>query len=83
MAKAESIDITFQTLYSELVQRSLDETFRSEFSSEGRFVAAEVKGRKYWYFDAPKEGVAKSGAMSARTTIRKLRSASKPEESGV
>jgi hypothetical protein len=48
------IDITYQTLYSELVQRSLDESFTSEFSSNGRFVAVEVKGKKYWYFDTPK-----------------------------
>ncbi|MEI9923538.1 MAG: GSU2403 family nucleotidyltransferase fold protein [Bradyrhizobium sp.] len=54
MAQADGLDITFQTLYSELVQRSLDESFTSEFSAEGRFVAVEVKGRKYWYFDTPK-----------------------------
>ncbi|WP_398480291.1 GSU2403 family nucleotidyltransferase fold protein [Tardiphaga sp.] len=54
MAKAAGVDITFQTLYSELVQRSLDDSFTSEFSSDGRFVAVEVKGRKYWYFDTPK-----------------------------
>jgi hypothetical protein len=54
MAKTDGLDITFQTLYSELVQRSLDESFTSEFSSAGRFVAVEVKGRKYWYFDMPK-----------------------------
>ena len=51
---ADGLDIVFQTLYSELVQRSLDESFTSEFSSEGRFVAVEVKGKKYWYFDTPK-----------------------------
>lgn len=54
MAKAAGVDITFQTLYSELVQRSLDDSFTSGFSSDGRFVAVEVKGRKYWYFDTPK-----------------------------
>jgi hypothetical protein len=54
MAKTDGLDITYQTLYSELVQRSLDESFTSEFSSEGRFVAVEVKGRKYWYFDTPR-----------------------------
>lgn len=48
------LDITYQTLYSELVQRSLDESFTSEFSSNGRFVPVEVKGKKYWYFDTPK-----------------------------
>jgi hypothetical protein len=54
MAPTQRLDITYQTLYSELVQRSLDETFTSEFSSNGRFVAVEVKEKKYWYFDTPK-----------------------------
>lgn len=54
MASSQRLDITYQTLYSELVQRSLDESFTSEFSSNGRFVGVEVKGRKYWYFDTPK-----------------------------
>jgi len=54
MAPNQRLDITYQTLYSELVQRSLDESFASEFSSSGRFVAVEVKGKKYWYFDTPK-----------------------------
>jgi hypothetical protein len=54
MAKNDSLDVSYQTLYSELAQRSLDESFTSEFSSEGRFVAVEVKRKKYWYFDTPK-----------------------------
>ena len=32
MALAQRLDITYQTLYSELVQRSLDESFIAEFS---------------------------------------------------
>ncbi|MFB9266968.1 GSU2403 family nucleotidyltransferase fold protein [Bradyrhizobium erythrophlei] len=54
MASTQRLDISYQTLYSELVQRSLDESFTSEFSSNGRFVAVEVKDKKYWYFDTPK-----------------------------
>ncbi|WFU14365.1 hypothetical protein [Bradyrhizobium sp. CB3481] len=54
MAPSQRFDITYQTLHSELVQRSLEESFTSEFSSKGRFVAVEVKGKKYWYFDTPK-----------------------------
>jgi hypothetical protein len=54
MATAPRLDISYQTLYSELVQRCLDESFASEFSSKGRFVPVEVKGKKYWYFDTPK-----------------------------
>ena len=51
MALNDSLDISYQTIYAELAQRSLDETFASEFSSNGRFVAVDVKGKKYWYFD--------------------------------
>jgi hypothetical protein len=54
MASNQRLDITYQTLYSELVQRSLDESFTCEFSSDGRFVAVAIKGKKYWYFDKPK-----------------------------
>nr|WP_218625823.1 GSU2403 family nucleotidyltransferase fold protein [Bradyrhizobium sp. dw_411] len=36
-----------------MVQRSLDDSFTSEFSADGRFVAVEVKKKKYWYFDTP------------------------------
>jgi hypothetical protein len=43
----------YQTLYSELAQRSLDAAFTAEFSTEGRFVTAQVKDRRYWYFDLP------------------------------
>ncbi len=53
MAAFPALDISYQTLYSELVQRSLDDSFKSEFSADGRFVAVEVKGKKYWYFDTP------------------------------
>ena len=56
MALNDSLDISYQTIYAELVQRSLDETFASEFSSNGRFVAVDVKGKKYWYFDTPRPG---------------------------
>jgi hypothetical protein len=69
MAPTQRLDITYQTLYSELVQRSLDESFTSEFSSNGRFVAVEIKSKKYWYFDTPKpEGIA---ATSVPLTILK------------
>lgn len=44
---------SYQILYSELAQRSLDASFTAEFSIDGRFVTAEVKDRRYWYFDLP------------------------------
>jgi hypothetical protein len=49
------IDFPYQTMYSELAQRALDAQFSDEFPLDGRFVAVEVKGRKYWYYDAAKQ----------------------------
>jgi hypothetical protein len=49
----QNISHTYQTLYSELSQRSLDGSFAGEFNVEGRFITAEVKRRRYWYFDLP------------------------------
>jgi hypothetical protein len=46
----------FQTLYSELVQRTLDDSFVTDFDVNGRFITNEVKGRRYWYFDGPAVG---------------------------
>ena len=45
------IDHPFRVLYSELAQRGLDAAFSADFSLEGRFVTAESRGRRYWYFD--------------------------------
>lgn len=50
----QSIDLTYQVLYSELTQRSLDAAFSSEFDLAGRFIKMESRGRKYWYFDTAK-----------------------------
>lgn len=48
------LDHVYQTLYSELAQRSLDAAFSSEFSVEGRFLEQQIDGRRYWYFDVAK-----------------------------
>ncbi|MCR6656482.1 MAG: GSU2403 family nucleotidyltransferase fold protein [Opitutus sp.] len=50
----QAVDLTYQVLYSELAQRSLDAAFSSEFDVEGRFIKMESRGRKYWYFDTAK-----------------------------
>jgi hypothetical protein len=52
----QALDHTYQTLYSELAQRTLDASFSTEFSTEGRFITMESRGRRYWYFDTQKEG---------------------------
>ena len=48
------IDLTYQVLYSELAQRSLDAAFSTDFDVSGRFIKMESRGRKYWYFDTAK-----------------------------
>lgn len=48
-----TIDLMFQTIYSELTQRALDAHFISDFSPNGSFVSVSDKGRDYWYFDEP------------------------------
>ena len=49
----KSIDLMYQTMLAELGQRSLDAAWTADFPPEGRFTPANVKGRKYWYFDIP------------------------------
>ncbi len=45
------VPLTYTTLYAELAQRALDGSFTSEFSTDGRFITQESRGRRYWYFD--------------------------------
>lgn len=49
------IDHIYQTVYSELAQRTLDARFSADFPIEGRFISMESGGRRYWYFDTAKE----------------------------
>ncbi|TDQ16193.1 hypothetical protein DEV91_13324 [Phyllobacterium brassicacearum] len=56
----QRIDTTYQVLYSELAQRTLDASFTSDFPIDGRFITMESRGRRYWYFDTAKEGGGKN-----------------------
>jgi hypothetical protein len=47
----KTIDLMYRTMFAELVQRSLDAAFETDFSTEGNFVRVPVKGRDYWYFE--------------------------------
>ncbi len=49
----KTLDLVYRTMFAELVQRSLDASFESEFSTAGNFVRVPVKGNDYWYFDEP------------------------------
>lgn len=56
MTKLKQIDISYRTMFAELVQRTLDARFQADFPLEGRFVTVPVKDRNYWYFDLPTPG---------------------------
>jgi len=43
-------DLLLYTTYAELLERCSASGFDAAFSEEGAFVAKEVKGRRYWYF---------------------------------
>uniref|UniRef100_UPI003BAA570B nucleotidyltransferase family protein n=1 Tax=Stappia sp. TaxID=1870903 RepID=UPI003BAA570B len=58
MKKSPEIDSMYKTMFSELMQRSVDGALVSEFSPEGSFIGTEVKGRKYWYYE-PRGGARK------------------------
>jgi hypothetical protein len=47
---AETISLTTQTMYAELVDRCAAAAFETEFPLNGSFVRVTVKGRGYWYF---------------------------------
>jgi hypothetical protein len=56
----KTLDHTYQVLYSELAQRTLDAQFSSDFPIDGRFVSMESGGRRYWYFDTARDGGGKN-----------------------
>lgn len=51
----QPIDHTYQVLYSELAQRTVDAQFSADFSIDGRFVSMESRGKRYWYFDTARQ----------------------------
>lgn len=46
----KEIDLAAQTLFAELLQRSLDAEFDSEYGEHGGFVRKKSKNREYWHF---------------------------------
>ena len=49
----KTIDLMYQTMLAELVQRSMDAAWTADFPPEGRFITAKVKDKRYWYIDIP------------------------------
>lgn len=50
----KTVDLVYRTMFAELVQRSLDASFETDFPTSGNFVRVPVKGRDYWYFEETK-----------------------------
>jgi hypothetical protein len=48
----DTVSLTVQTLYAELVDRCAAAAFKTEFPLRGGFVRVTIKGRGYWYFQA-------------------------------
>lgn len=46
----EEIDLAAQTMFAELLQRTLDAEFDAEFSEKGSFTRKKSKGRFYWHY---------------------------------
>lgn len=46
----QEIDLATQTMFAELLQRSLDAEFDADFPEKGTFVRKKSKGRYYWHF---------------------------------
>lgn len=46
----EELDLAAQTLFAEILQRSLDAEFDAEYRENGTFTRKESKGREYWHF---------------------------------
>lgn len=58
-AAMKELDLTYRTMFAELLQRCLDASFHAEFPLDARFVEVPVKGRVYWYLDRPEGGKVK------------------------
>lgn len=46
----KEVDLATQTLFAELLQRSLDAEFDVEYRENGTFVCKRSKDREYWHF---------------------------------
>lgn len=46
----QEIDLAAQTLFAELLQRSLDAEFDAEYRENGTFIRKKSKDRDYWHF---------------------------------
>ena len=46
----KEIDLATQTLFAELLQRSLDAEFDAEYRENGSFIKKRSKDREYWHY---------------------------------
>jgi len=50
------LPLPLQTIYAELLDRSLSAQMRDDFPDDGTFVKQTRNGRIYWYFQSPESG---------------------------
>lgn len=49
------VPVSLQTIYAELLDRAASADFTDAFREDGTFVAKDIRGRRYWYFQEPAE----------------------------
>ena len=52
---ASDVPVALQTIYAELLDRAASADFADAFPENGTFVAKDIRGRRYWYFQEPAE----------------------------
>lgn len=52
------LDLAYVTLVAELLERTLDAQFDTDFDESGLFKKREVNGRSYWYYKPSQRGIA-------------------------
>lgn len=64
----KEIDLATQTLFAELLQRSLDAQFDAEYRENGTFVRKRSKDREYWHLQAIRSATSTSAPRTMRVS---------------
>lgn len=64
---ANTIPLTLQTTYAELLERTASAAFEEAFSEEGTFTPKKIRGRRYWYFQVKTESGRQQRYVGAET----------------
>ena len=53
ISPSKGLPLSFQTAYAELLEQCSLDAFNEAFPEKGSFVAKEIRGNRYWYFQLP------------------------------